>query len=430
MPSPTTGYMQHDTTNQTDQLQRNVLKRLLQVDYEQTPLYTFLAGGVWDKRISPLEFAPTYGPTFEVFEIDSTPVTCLATADHNNSTTTLTLDDTSPFLARENLQVIRNQGEAVGEVMRIESVDSGTQITVENRGMFNSTAAVIKNGAMLKKVGTAVGTSGVDSKGIVIPRPEKHIGSIQYQMEECGAEAARLAMAAFWGGEWPGWFMQKVNDLKLGVENSFWYNYLADYTTTCTIVAGQKVLTTDGVNGRVTTHRFKAAGCSYLDLCDHFAVYRRNNKGASDMKLIAFAPIRSINHINEWGTERIRTSSTVSGLFGFNTTQLVVPGVPGGILPIVHAPILDEGIFESGMVVLSFGRTNGQPHIRGRYLQEQAQPRGKNWSIQVVDETGGTDITPIGYTAKVLRRVECMVGLELNIQKRHIIFETLASPIV
>lgn len=421
--------MKHATSGQTDQLTRNVLKRLLHHAPTESMLWTLLEGNAIDKRISPIPQLETRGAKFEVLEIEPTPTLCVATAAHSAAVTTINVDDARPFVARDVLQVIRNGATARAEIVRVLTAGT-TSFVVQARGMFGSTAAAIESGATLKKIGSALAEGFGATKGALHPTPTKHIGATQWHGEECAATSHRLAMEAFWGSEWPTWVGDMVNRLKKGVENSFFYNNLADYATTehASLDATTPVIfTSDGINGRVTTNRFQFKGATYADVCDAFGVMRRNNIGANDMVWIGLCPQRSFTHISLWGADKLETRVT-DDEFGFIAARLKIPGATNGILPLYCCPVLDEGIFENGLVILSVGATDNTPHIRLRYLQE-GEPRNINWNIRAMDE-GGKDITPIGYTGQILKRVECNVGLELNLQKRHAIFDEFASPMI
>jgi hypothetical protein len=422
--------MYHNTSNQTDQLKTNVLNKIIMTRPMDHPLFTLLYGSTYDRKLSAIPHRPT-SSKFKVFEMDPMPDEATVSGAHTAADTTITVDDATPFVSRDNIQIVTNPAGTAGEICRVESVTS-TVITVQDRGMFNSTAAAISNAATVKKIGSSVGEGGVATKGSLIPRPSSYTGCVQYFMEEVGASAHRLSEEAYYGEEWPIWLRDAVERFKKSIELAFMCNNLADYTTTSDFTTtaadyGQVIFNTDGLHGRISTNRFSEPGASYDQFKKKVGAAIKVNESAPDIDWVGLCPWDTWNHISNWGEDKLITRESEK-TFGFVPSYLRVPGVNrNSLLPLFYCPVMDQTMFDRGMIMLSMGQSSGVPHVQVRPMQEKSGPRkGKSWDFNLISQDG-VDITGIGLTAQVLRRIEAIVGFQINVEKKHVIFDELAA---
>lgn len=430
MASPTQGIVKTNTSNQTTQIRDNTLKQIIQTLPMDTPLFTLLYGSAYSKKLSTMKHFPT-APKFRVFEMDPMPDEATVSGAHSAADTTIEVDDASPFVARDVLQVEANPAGDVGEIFRVSSVDTTTNIiTVEARGAANSSAAVINNAATLKKIGSAIGEGGIASKGALIPRPSTYTGCVQYFAEEIGATAHRLSEDIWYGDEWTIWTKDMVQRWKKAIELAFLCNNLADYTSTSAAGSssdadyGNLTFFSDGIHGRVSTNRFSLSSATYSSFRRKIGDAIKANQSATDIYWVGLVPLDTWNLFSDWGSDKLIVRES-EDIYGFVPSFLRVPGVNrNSLLPLFYCPIMDQTMFRRGMVMLSMGESSGVPHVQMGYMKEKTGPRaGLSWDF--VTKTEGTDINPKELTARVLTRIECCVGLQLNVEKKHVVFDTI-----
>jgi hypothetical protein len=432
MPSPTQGIVKTNTANQTAQIKENILNRIIMTLPMDTPLFTLLYGAAYSKKLSTMPHFST-APKFKVFEMDPMPDEATVSGQHAADDTTITVDDASPFIARDTLQVEENGGGSVGEIFRVSSVNTSTNvITVEARGAANSTAAIIQNNATIKKIGSAIGEGGIATKGVLIPRPSTYTGCVQYFAEEIGATAHRLSEEAYYGDEWVIWEKDMAQRWKKSIELACLCNNLADYTSTSAAGSatdadyGNLTFFCDGIHGRVSTNRFSLPNATYRQFCKKMGEAIKANQSATDINWVGLVPLDTWDMICGWGEDKLRVVER-DDTYGFVPTFLRVPGVNrNSLLPLFYCPIMDQTMFNKGMVCLSMGSSSGVRHMQLGYLKEKQGPRkGLSWDF--VTKSQGTDVNPKELTARVLRRIECIVGPQINVETKHVVFDELAT---
>jgi hypothetical protein len=401
------------------ELRTEYKKRLIRRQRNRAVFCTMLFGNVFGKD-RPMSIpkirheAADDGYRFRWFETTRNPVICTLTATPSPaaSATTLTVGDCSMCTDGEIFRVISNPGGDTGELMYIPFnwSESTTSLTVV-RGAFGTTAVSLASGAELLRLAPAIPETGVTGIGARAGTRTELYGATQEVWVEISQSKRRRSSPAWYGWDWIEDEKDRVADFFEGIERSFLFMEAAQTTAQATGVTNTPLLiTTAGLEGRISTHRFDSGGnCGYDDFIAYMGTMARANAG-NGCQWIVLAGQRVLQHLSLWGIDYYK-SSPGDDTFGLNYSTIDVPNI--GKMPFYWCPVLDESEMSDGCYIIDTQNES----LALRYLREGPPDSGRSWDIAATLNGNWLDITETGSTDKSFR-LECNVGLEVNDEAR------------
>jgi hypothetical protein len=403
------------------ELRTEYKKRLIRRQRNRAVFCTMLFGDVFGKdrpmSIPKIRHEPADdGYRFRWFETTrlAPTLTLTETPSPADTDTAFTVGDCSMCTEGEVLRVISNPaGTGTGELMIIphNNWDEHATNLVVRRGMFGTTANSLATGAVLLRLAPTVPETGVTTIGSRAGTRSELYGATQEVWVEMSQSKRRRSSPAWYGWDWIEDEKDRIADFFEGIERAFLFMEAAQTTETATSVTGTPLLiTTAGLEGRISTHRFDAGGnCGYDDFIAYMGTMARANAG-NGCQWIVLAGQRVLQHLSLWGIDYYK-SSPGDDTFGLNYSTIDVPNI--GKMPFYWCPVLDESEMSDGCYILDTQNES----LALRYLREGPPDTGRSWDIATTLDGSWLDITATGSTDKTFR-LECNVGLEVNDEAR------------